>query len=144
MIGVADHYDLPPFFRLLPHNGMNAFNERTRSVNDVRMTGAQLFIHRSRYAVGADDDPLPLRQLRRAFDDGKSLFLQRGNGVAVMNQLAETAARTVLQRILRHADGALHAETEPGAAGKNVRRHAPYSSGLSAQMRSISSSAQRS
>ena len=120
MTGVSDHNNLPPGAGLLADDFMNTLHERTRRVDHFGMAVFQFPVYRAGHAVGADDHPFPLRQLRSILYDRKPLFLQQGNGVPVVDELSKTAARAGIKRLLRHADRPLHAKTEPRAASQNV------------------------
>ena len=120
VLRVADNNDLPPFFGFLTNDLMDALDQRTGRVNHSGAAIFQLGIYRAGNAVGTDNDPLPLRQLRNLLDDRKPFFLQRGHGVAVVDQLTETPARAGSKRFLRHADRPLYAEAESRAAGQNI------------------------
>ena len=75
VLRVADDNDLPPFFGFF-YDSVNSFYKRTGRVDHSGAAVFQLGIYRAGNAVGTDNDPFPLRQLRNLLDDRKTFFLQ--------------------------------------------------------------------
>ncbi len=128
VIRLAEYDDLPPLPAGVANDLMDAGDPGTGRVYDLAAFFLQRLAFAERNAVRADDDPRALRHVLDAPGRGKPHRRELFHDVAVMDELPQTPARPFpLQRLARHAHGAVNAEAEARAFCCDDR-HAPASS----------------
>ncbi len=115
MVLMADQDNGIALARELDRLQMNFGDQRTGGVNHFKIASPSVVAHGRRYAVSAENDPRPGRNLVQFLDKDRARAAQLIHNVPVMDDfLANINRRAVqIQRDLDHVDGADDTSAKP-------------------------------